>query len=102
MCPKCGNEESVLQSVVSAEWECLPELGGCGAVFSKPARQSEEHQCRVEDSVRAMTEAMRNFEHRECPLGRPSLLEMEQRTTELLELLRTEIGRLATLPGDPA
>lgn len=91
----------MLQSVVSDEWECLPELGGCGAVLSERAGQSEEHQGKVEDAVRAMTEAIRDFEHRKCPLGQPSLLEMEQRTTELLELLKNEIGRLATVLGDP-
>ena len=97
MCPHCGNSESVLQSVTSDEWECRPELGGCGAVIGTPVQDIGVHQDAVQDAVQSMTDAIRKFEHQDCPFGHPSLLEIEHRTAELLEVLKNEIGRLATL-----
>ena len=97
MCPHCGNTESVLQSVTSDEWECRAELGGCGAVIDTPVQDIRVHQDAVQDAVQAMADAIHKFEHQNCPLGHPSLLEMEHPTAELLEVLKYEIGRLATL-----
>ena len=100
VCPECGKEGSVLQSVTNDEWECRPELGGCGAVMDAPVAVIGQHDDAVQDAVRAMADAIRGFEHQDCPLGQPSLLEMERRTAELLEILKGEIGRLSTLVGD--
>lgn len=97
MCPNCGKRDSVLQSVVADTWECRPELEGCGAVFDIPAHSPVEHLATLDEAVRCMTKAIRNFEHQEYPLGQQSLIDMEQRTAELLEVLKTEIGRLTSL-----
>ncbi|MCK4659147.1 MAG: hypothetical protein KAV82_06455 [Phycisphaerae bacterium] len=102
MCPECGNKESVLQSVLSDKWECCPELGGCGAVFDTPVMGVVAQQGKVEDAVRAMAEAIRRFEHEDCPLGQPSLLEMECRTAKLLDIIKNEIGRLTMLMSGSA
>jgi hypothetical protein len=100
MCPKCGNQEAVLQSVTSNAWQCLPELGGCGATFDTPGRGQPKHEHAVEEAVSAMVEAIRQFEHDDWPLGQASLLEMERRTALLLDVLKCEIGRLTALVGD--
>ena len=100
VCPECGSGGAVLQSVTNDEWECRIELGGCGAVMDTPVAGAGEHKDAVQEGVRAMVEAIRSFEHQECPLGQPSLVEMERRTADLLETLKNEIGRLSTLVGD--
>ncbi len=100
MCPKCGNQEAVLQSVTSNAWECLAELGGCGATFDTPARERPKHEHAVEEAVSAMVEAIRQFERDDWPLGQASLLEMERRTALLLDVLKCEIGRLTALVSE--
>lgn len=97
MCPECGKQDSVLQSVVADAWECRPELEGCGAVFEMPAHEVLEHRGTLDEAVRSMTDAIRNFENQDYPLGQESLIDMERRTAELLDTLKSEIGRLATL-----
>jgi hypothetical protein len=98
MCPQCGKRDSVLQSVRVDAWECRPELDGCGAVFDLPPQPGPvEHLATVDDAIKAMTAAIRNFEHDDHPLGQPSLIEIERRTAELLDVLKSEIGRLTTL-----
>ena|GEM_PF-6646603 len=100
VCPECGKERSVLQSVTNDEWECRPELGGCGAVMDAPVAGIGEHRDVVRDAVRTMADAIHSFEHQDFPLGQPSLLEIERRTADLLEVLKDEIGRLSTLVGN--
>ncbi len=101
MCPQCGNKESALQSVVDDQWECRLELGGCGAAFELTSRDAApEQQDAVGDAVRAMSAAILKFEHQECPLGQPSLLEIQQRTAALLDILKSEIKRLVTVFDD--
>ena len=104
MCPKCGNQGSILQSVTSDTWRCEVDIGGCGATFDSPpsAVQCHLENDKVESAIQAMTDAIRRFERQDCRLGQPSLLDMEHRTAELLEILKNELGRLGTLVGDPA
>lgn len=96
-CPFCGNKESVLQLVTTDEWECRRELDGCGATFEQPQEECAPCHPSIEAVISAMADAIRNFEHRDHPLGQSSLLDIECRTAELLDVLKSEIGRLSTL-----
>ncbi len=95
MCPQCGQTDSVLQSLCSDDFECRPELGGCGAVFDKPPADSPANADSVRVAIDAMREAICDFEHAEYPMGLESMLQVRGQVESLLEKLKQEIGRIA-------
>jgi hypothetical protein len=100
MCPRCGKSDTVLQSVLSQAYECRMELGGCGAEFAEPSHATVADAASLRDAITAMYQAIREFEQREFPMGRDSMLEMRRCADELLDLLKREIGRITTVLQD--
>ena len=97
MCPQCGKTEPVLQSVVSDQYECRAELGGCGSQFAHIPTTGVRNVPSVREAVTGMHDAICRFEQQEFPLGCPSSIEMRRQTDELLEILKQEIGRIVTV-----
>ncbi len=100
MCPKCGQTEPVLQSVLTDTYECRAELGGCGAEFDRPAHSGHTDTASVEKAIAAMHDAICTFENREFPLGQQAMVEMRSHADELLAVLKQEIGRISTVIDD--
>ena len=96
MCPKCGKTEPVLQSVVSDQYECRAELGGCGSQFDRPSASDALDGPSVREAIIVMHDAICRFERREFRLGSQPIAEMRRQTDELLETLKQEIGRIVT------
>ena len=100
MCPKCGKTNTVLQSVVSQEYQCRRELGGCGTVFELPDRPANQPKNdTVRDTISSMQQTIREFEHRDIPHGHQAIFELQSHVDALLDQLKEQIGRLATEIG---
>jgi hypothetical protein len=100
MCPKCGNVDAVLQAVTSEHFECREELGGCGAEFSKPIGATQLEPESINTAILSMRNAIQAFEESDLPMSPDSLLSIRNEAGQLLDILKREIGRIASLLAD--
>jgi len=100
MCPNCGKNDTVLQSVTSEHYECRPELGGCGAIFDRPVGVTPADTDCVREALGEMRSAICEFEETGLAIGPDCAAKTRRGVEDLLERLKEQIGRIAAKVED--
>ncbi len=76
------------------------QVAEAGTEFDEPVRAQTPDTASLCDAIGAMRQAIQDFERKDFPLGHAPMLEMRRSASDLLELLKREIGRISTVLSD--